>query len=75
MRDYSHLALPSTIVAWKVPIAIRMIVDADMWKKLPYGLAVKINDAATGRHDLVVTKADLDSLPDDAWDYLKSRLG
>jgi hypothetical protein len=74
-RDYSHLQLPYTLPAWKVSIAVRMIVDANMWKRLSYELATKINDAVTGRHDLVVTQADLDSLPDDAWEYLKSKIG
>jgi hypothetical protein len=75
MRDYSQLPLPYTIASWKVPLAIRMIVDADMWRHLPYELATKINDAAVKRHELVVTRSDLDSLPDDAWEYLRSRLG
>lgn len=73
-RDYSKLSLPYTLPAWKVPYAVQMIVHAGMWGKLPYNVAVKINDATTHQHDLVVTKADLDSLPDDAWNYLRDRL-
>ena len=73
-RDYSKVPLPYTLPAWKVPFAIDQIVQADMWRRLSYDLAVKINAAANGHHDLIVTKADLDSLPNDAWDFLRSKL-
>ena len=73
-RDYSKLTLPYTIAAWKVGFAIQTIVQAGMWTRLPHGVAVKINDAYSNGRDLVVTKADLDSLPDDAWQYSQSRL-
>jgi hypothetical protein len=75
-RDYSVLGvpLPYTIAAWKVPFAVQRIVAAGMWKRLSYDLAVKINNAATNRTDLVITKQDLDGLPDDAWSYLRSQI-
>lgn len=74
MRDYSRLNLPYVVAAWKVGFAIQMIVQAGMWSKLPHAVAVKINDAYSNGRELHVTKADLDSLPDDAWEYLRSRL-
>lgn len=74
VRDYSQINLPYVIAAWKVGYAIQMIVQAGMWTKLPFEVATKINDAYSHGRDLVVTKTDLDSLPDDAWEYLKSRL-
>lgn len=74
MRDYSGIELPYVIAAWKVGFAIQAIVQAGMWSNLPRSVALKINDAYSNGRDLVVTKADLDSLPDDAWEYLRSRL-
>lgn len=74
MRDYSQLDLPYHIAAWKVGLAIQEILRAGMWSKLPRSIALKINDAYSNGRDLTVTKADLDSLPEDAWEYLRSRL-
>ena len=74
-RDYSQINLPYVVAAWKVGFAIQMIVQAGMWEKLPEAIAIKINTAYRNGTDLVVTKADLENLPDDAWEYLHSRLG
>lgn len=73
-RDYSQIDLPYVIAAWKVGFVIQTIVQAGMWAKLPHAVAVKINDAYSNGRELQVTKADLDSLPDDVWEYLRSRL-
>lgn len=74
MRDYSQFDLPYVIADWKVGFAIQVIVQAGMWSRLPRAIALKINDAYSNGRDLTVTKADLDSLPDDAWEYLRSKL-
>lgn len=71
-RDYSKIALPYTISHWKEGFAINMI--RPYWNELPVALAKKINEAYTGSHDLVITKEDLDSLPDKLWNVLKDHL-
>jgi len=71
-RDYSSIELPYHVSHWKQGYAINMIRPC--WDKLPYGLATKINDAYTGNHELVITKEDLDTLPDELWDVLKTHL-
>jgi hypothetical protein len=71
-RDYSGIKLPYHVEHWKQGYAINMI--RPYWDKLPYAFATKINEAYTGDHDLVITKADLDTITDELWNVLKAHL-
>lgn len=65
-RNYGR-SLPYTIPSWELGIVVGALTQNDIWNRLPRAVAVKINDARMRGVDLIVTKADLDSLPDSVW--------
>lgn len=72
-RDYSQIQLPYTIPNWKLGFALGYI--RPYWDRLPAGFLHKFNDAYNTRgKDLVITKADLDTLSDEMWTVLQSKL-
>lgn len=68
------VSLPYALDAWKVGYLINMLLESGLWQKLPYDVAVKINAAYKTNSRLVITKADLDSLPEPVWISIAAHL-
>lgn len=64
-RDYGNVQFPIHVSHWKQGFAMGYITP--YWKQIPVPLERKISDAYTGDHELILTKADFDSLPDALW--------
>jgi hypothetical protein len=72
-RDYSHLQLPYTVANWQLGFAL--VELRPYWAQIPPKVEKEFDAAYKDGTDWVVTKADLDALPDALWDILKSHLG
>ncbi len=71
MTDRTYdFALPLTVANYQLGFLIGMLVQNDLWYKLPTAVAIKINAASSGHSDLIVTKRDLDSLSDPVYDAI-----
>jgi hypothetical protein len=70
-RDYK-VDLPFTIPSWAIDSVVLMLVGNGLWYKLTPELADKINHAHDQRSDLVITREDLDALPDAVWSELEA---
>jgi len=72
-RDYTGLNLPMVVENWKLAEALEMI--RPYWGQIPGKIEQEFVDAYNGGTDWTVTKMDLDLLPDNLWEILKSHLG
>lgn len=68
-RDYGNAQFPIRVSHWKQGLAMGFITP--YWGQIPVPLERKIADAFNGNHELVLTKDDLDSLPDALWAKLE----
>ena len=73
MRDYSKIDLPVILPRWKIQLGMDRL--RPHWDLLPYDLAVKILAVYNGEERaLTITRKDLDSLSDAAWQELERNL-
>ena len=72
-RDYSKLNLPITVANWELGAVLEEI--REYWNMIPHKIETEFVAAYSGGTDWVVTKADLDLLPDNLWNILKARIG
>jgi len=70
-REYKF-DIPYTLPNWKLNMAYGYV--RPYWDRIPARLANKIAASYTGGSSLVMDKKDLDSIPDDLWDQIKSYL-
>jgi hypothetical protein len=82
MREYKF-ELPLNVPGWGgfVNRLITKITENDLWPsttkvgKIPTPLARRLAEAQTGGHGVEITKADLDSIPDDVWEKIEKVIG
>lgn len=72
-REYPF-ALPYTLESWALDLAVVELVRDHIWEALPGALQSKISEATVSKGTLVITKEDLDSIPDETWDAIKHLL-
>jgi len=73
-RSYSF-ELPYTVEGWKLKMGLSRYKHDPVYSRIPANLRAALEQGeATGR-DVQIRKKDLDSLPDDVWDYIKQTLG
>jgi hypothetical protein len=67
--------LPYTIGRFQVGFAIQMLVRNELWYSLTPEMADKLNRAYSRSEEVVITKEDLDALPDNIWRFIEKNLG
>ncbi len=67
--------LPLCFPGFGVGIAIRQMKNLGVWDEIPTALKRKIKMAKGTWTGLRTTKADLDSIPDHAWERIAAHLG
>ncbi len=72
-RTY-NFRLPVHIPCFGIGIAVARLKRTGVWDELPPALRQKAQLAAADWFGLKITKEDLDSIPDDAWNALASAL-
>ena len=72
MRDYSGINLPITIANWELGAVLEEI--RPYWNVIPHKIETEFVAAYNAGTDWVITKNDLDLLPDNLWNILKARI-
>ena len=67
--------LPLYFPGFSIGIAIRQMKRLEVWDEIPTALRRKIKQANGTWSGLQTTKADLDSIPDHAWERIAKHLG
>jgi len=66
MRKYP-VDLPFTVPAWAVGSLVNVLIANDAWQYLTPRLGNRINEAVKAYGDLILTREELDELPDRNW--------
>ncbi len=74
MRTYPF-ELPLNVPFFYRDRLISKVVDHGLWNVLPVPLVNRMAEAAKTHTGLEITKADLDSIPDDVWARVLTVIG
>lgn len=72
-REYSF-STPLNVPGFYVGTAIQKMQSAEAWDYLPEELRRRCTDACASWNSVVVTQEELDAIPDDDWEKIKTAL-
>lgn len=75
MARVYNFPLPARLTGYAVSVGINDLKMSNLWDQVPAPAQIKLQNAASSANNITIfTKADIDSLPDNIWNYLAQKL-